>query len=108
MLSPSTKYQEPSTGLLTSCSIFKDHTLHTLRRCRTIAILFAHINRELVHGLDSAAFEIWHLFGTFGQKALSSQFIGDGKRLGVSSALGIGVPKEQVPYVAMKPHCFSY
>jgi hypothetical protein len=29
----------------------KNFRLHTLGRCQTITILFAHINSELVHGL---------------------------------------------------------
>ena len=34
---------------------FKDLRFHTLGRCQTIAIFFAHINGELVHGLDKSA-----------------------------------------------------
>ena len=55
MLSPSTKYQKPSTGFancqfcqLPNCDIFKELLWrpHTLGRCRSIAIFSERINYE--------------------------------------------------------------
>ena len=53
---PSTKYQVPSTKyqLSLAAKFSKNLAFHTLRCCRSIAIFFAHINSELVHGLDKS------------------------------------------------------